>query len=59
MIETRIKQKIKEIEESLKLIQENLPDSEEEFKALKLVKDGIYKQLELSIQNLIDIQRER
>lgn len=51
----RILQKIKEIEESLELIQENLPSSEREFVKLGLIKDGIYKRLEFSIQNIIDI----
>ena len=51
----KITQKLREIEESLNLIQEALPADVEEFKALKLVKDGIYKRLEFCIQNLIDI----
>jgi len=46
---------IKEIEENLELISENLPSSSKEFKSMGLVKDGIYKRLETSIQNLIDI----
>jgi uncharacterized protein YutE (UPF0331/DUF86 family) len=51
----RVKQKIKEIEENLELIKDNLPNSAGEFKSLGLIKDGIYKRLEYSIQNLIDI----
>lgn len=51
----RISQKIKEIEENLKLIKENLPESLEDFLSLGLVKDGIYKRLEYSVQDLIDI----
>ena len=50
-----IVQKMKEIEENLQTIQENLPAEVEEFKALGLLKDGIYKRLEFSIQNIIDI----
>ncbi|MEK6950858.1 MAG: DUF86 domain-containing protein [Nanoarchaeota archaeon] len=51
----RIIQKLKEIEDNLELIRQSLPADVEEFKALKLLKDGIYKRLEFSIQNLIDI----
>lgn len=51
----RITQKIKEIEENLELIQENLPDNFDDFNNLGLVKDGIYKRLEYCLQNLIDI----
>jgi len=41
MRETLIRTKIKEIEESLRLVEENLPDTFEEFSRLGLVKDGI------------------
>ena len=54
-MKSRILQKLKEIQENLDLINEHLPSSPQEFKALGLVKDGIYKRLEFSIQNLIDI----
>ena len=37
-----IRTKIKEIEESLKLVEESLPDTFEKFLDLGLVKDGIY-----------------
>ena len=50
-----VQQKLKEIEESLDLITRSLPTKSEEFKVLGLTKDGIYKRLEFSIQNLIDI----
>lgn len=50
-----IMQKLKEVEENVETIKANLPESSEEFKALGLVKDGIYKRLEFSIQNLIDV----
>ncbi len=36
-----IRTKIEEIQESLKLIRENLPDGFEEFASLGLLKDGI------------------
>ena len=55
MNRTRVKQKIKEIEESLILIEENISSNEKEFVSLGIIKDGIYKRLEFSIQNLIDI----
>ncbi len=55
MNKTRVKQKIKEIEESLTLIEENITSNEKEFVSLGIIKDGIYKRLEFSIQNLIDI----
>lgn len=55
MIDLRIPQKIKEIEENIELIRENLPEEMEEFSELGLVKDGIYKRLEYSLQNLVDI----
>ncbi|MFB0562314.1 MAG: DUF86 domain-containing protein [Candidatus Lokiarchaeia archaeon] len=47
--------KIKEIEESLKLVEENLPKDLDRFLNLGLVKDGIYKRLEFCIQNVLDI----
>lgn len=50
-----IKTKIKVIEESIDLVKENLPDNINEFKALGLVKDGIYKKVEASIQEVINI----
>jgi len=52
---TIINQKLKEIQDNLELIAEHLPADEEEFAALGLVKDGIYKRLEFSIQNLVDV----
>jgi uncharacterized protein YutE (UPF0331/DUF86 family) len=55
MNKTRIKQKIKEIEESLNLIEDNMVENENQFFNLGIIKDGIYKRLEFSIQNLIDI----
>jgi uncharacterized protein YutE (UPF0331/DUF86 family) len=50
-----IRTKIKEIRESLRLVEENLPDTFEEFSRLGLVKDGIYKRLEFCIENVFDI----
>lgn len=50
-----IKTKLKLIEENLDLVKENLPNNVNEFKALGLVKDGIYKKIEASIQEVISI----
>ena len=50
-----IRTKMKEIEESIKLVEEHLPESFEEFSDLGLVKDGIYKRVEFAIENVFDI----
>jgi uncharacterized protein YutE (UPF0331/DUF86 family) len=50
-----IRSKLAEIEESIDLVEENLPQSFEEFSKLGLVKDGIYKRMEFAIENIIDI----
>ena len=50
-----MKNKIKEIYDSLDLIKKNLPDNYNNFQNLGLIKDGIYKRIEYSIENLIDI----
>ena len=46
---------MKEIEESIRLVEENLPDTFEEFSDLGLIKDGIYKRIEFAIENVLDI----
>ena len=55
MTAERINQKLKEIEDSLEMIKEGLPNDVDEFLSLGLVKDGIYKRLEFCIQNVVDI----
>jgi uncharacterized protein YutE (UPF0331/DUF86 family) len=50
-----IKTKLKIIEENIILVKENFPDELEEFKKLGLIKDGIYKRIEASIQEIINI----
>jgi uncharacterized protein YutE (UPF0331/DUF86 family) len=50
-----IRSKLVDIEESVNLVEENLPSSFEEFSQLGLVKDGIYKRMEFSIESIIDI----
>ncbi len=47
--------KITEIDESLKIVKDNLPDEVEEFVTLGIVKDGIYKRLEYAIEDVFDI----
>ena len=50
-----IKTKIKEIEESLDMIEEYLPETGEEFLSLGIIKYGIYKRFEFCIENVFDI----
>ncbi len=50
-----IKHKLKSIKENIDLVKENIPDNLEEFKKLGLIKDGIYKRIEVSIQEIINI----
>ena len=48
--------KVKEVEFSINLIKERLPQTLEEFLKLDvLVRDGIYKRIEFAIQNILDI----
>ena len=42
-----IRIKVREISEGVTLVQEHLPSSVQEFRKLGLVKDGIYKELNL------------
>jgi len=50
-----IKSKLKIIEENIDLVQKNFPNKLEEFRSLDLIKDGIYKRIEASIQEIIKI----
>lgn len=50
-----IRTKLKEMEESLSLVSDNLPDDFQKFSRMGLVKDGIYKNIEFCIQQVIDI----
>lgn len=47
------------LEESLRLIEENMPKTLEEFKGMGLAKDGIYKRLEFALQCLFDELSEK
>jgi uncharacterized protein YutE (UPF0331/DUF86 family) len=55
MREEIIRTKLKQMEESIKSVKENLPSSLEKFINLGLVKDGIYKRVEFAIENVLDI----
>ncbi|MHA1195000.1 MAG: type VII toxin-antitoxin system HepT family RNase toxin [Promethearchaeota archaeon] len=50
-----IRNKLAIIRDNIKLIKENLPDKFEDFMNLGLIKDGIYKRIEASIQEIINI----
>ena len=50
-----IRTKIKEINESLRLVKDNLPSTFEKFLELGLIKDGIYKRVEFCIEDVFDI----
>ncbi len=50
-----IRTKMKEIEESVKSVEDEIPGEYERFKRLGLVKDGIYKRIEFAIENVFDI----
>ena len=47
--------KLKEIEHSLSIVKEAVPDDVEEFKNMDLLKDEIMNRMEFIIQNIIDI----
>ena len=50
-----IQTKIKEIEDSLNLIDDHLPSTIDKFSNLGLIKDGIYKKLEFCIESVFDV----
>jgi uncharacterized protein YutE (UPF0331/DUF86 family) len=50
-----IRTKVKEIEESLQIIEEYLPGDIEDFLSLGIIRDGIYKRLEFCIETVFDI----
>ncbi|MEA1993144.1 MAG: DUF86 domain-containing protein [Euryarchaeota archaeon] len=50
-----IRTKIKEIKENLNLVSNHIPDTFKAFSGMGLVKDGIYKRVEFSIENVFDI----
>ncbi|TFG23022.1 MAG: DUF86 domain-containing protein [Promethearchaeota archaeon] len=50
-----IKAKLVIIDENIKLVRDNLPLKLQDFKDLGLVKDGIYKRIEASIQEVLSV----
>jgi uncharacterized protein YutE (UPF0331/DUF86 family) len=53
--DTVIRIKLQEMEESIDLVMEHLPESAGGFMALGIVRDGIYKRVEYAIENVFDI----
>jgi len=53
-----IEYKTKLIEKSIQTIRVSLPKTRERFSKMGLAKDGIYKQIEFAIQNLLDALNE-
>lgn len=51
----RVREKIRVVEVAVRRVEKNLPNSFEEFKGLKIEKDGIYKNIETAIQSSYDI----
>ena len=52
----RILNKLSETKDSVKLVEENFPETYEKFIEMsRLERDGIYKNIEFSIQNILDI----
>ena len=52
----RILEKFAEAQDSVRVVRDNLPRTYEEFCSMKrLEKDGIYKNIEFAIQNILDI----
>ncbi|TFG01243.1 MAG: hypothetical protein EU542_07310 [Promethearchaeota archaeon] len=50
-----IKNKLKTIEENIELVRENFPNNLDDFLDLGLVKDGIYKRIDSSIQEILNV----
>ena len=51
----RIQEKIRDIKNSIKKVDEGLPEDYEVFGSMGLEKDGIYKNIEVAIQSSYDI----
>ncbi|MGC1121545.1 MAG: DUF86 domain-containing protein [Candidatus Methanofastidiosia archaeon] len=52
----KILTKLSEAQDSVKLVRENFPKTYEEFMSMKkLERDGIYKNIEFAIENILDI----
>lgn len=55
MREEIIRTKIREIKESIRLVEDHLPDNFEAFSSMGLVKDGMYKRVEFAVETIFDI----
>ena len=55
MLIDRIIAKFEQIHENIEIISNNLPEEENEFSQLGLIKDGIYKRYEFSVELILDI----
>ncbi|MHA1612742.1 MAG: type VII toxin-antitoxin system HepT family RNase toxin [Promethearchaeota archaeon] len=55
MLINRIIAKFEKIHENIELITNNLPKDESDFSQLGLIKDGIYKRYEFSVELILDI----
>lgn len=53
--EKEIEKKLSDISDNIEIIKENIPLHVSDFLSLGLVKDGIYKKIEFSIESMIDI----
>ncbi|MBS3099629.1 DUF86 domain-containing protein [Candidatus Pacearchaeota archaeon] len=53
--EATIISKLKELNNSLEFIEDNLPKEYEDFKISRLLRNGIYKELEFALENVLDI----
>lgn len=55
MSKERMLEKLKSVEISIQKIKENRPENFQDFEKSGIVKDGIYKNLEEAIQNILDV----
>lgn len=51
----RIREKMRIVQNSTEKVEQNLPETFEEFKSMDLEKDGVYKRIETAIQACYDI----
>ena len=55
-MEERILSKMDDAQDSVRLVEENLPEGYKNFESLsKIERDGLYKNVEFAIQNVLDI----
>lgn len=51
----RIREKMRDVENRVSKVEDNLPDEFREFRAMEIKRDGIYKNVEVAIQSCYDI----